>query len=170
MRRILSLNVTFAAALAASTALSVACGAGHGREKEESESRKVAQQADQTHALDSRRAIGETTSITGCLQKNGSDFVLRKNDTPVTAAPTGTTGTGDDRDTTYISKPAEAPSYLLHDKNDQLGGYVGKEIRISGTLSNSADPGGTKDRNLAEVDVASAALVSGSCAPPSATK
>jgi hypothetical protein len=163
MRRFLSLNLVCAAALAASAALSTACGAGHGREKEESEARKVAEQADQTHALDPRRAIGETTAITGCLQKNGSDFVLRKNDAPVTAGPSGATHTGDDRDTTYISKPAEAPSYLLHDKSNQLDGYVGKEIRVSGTLADPADPGGMKDRNLAEVDVASAALVADTC-------
>src|SRR5579862_5476207 len=122
MRRSLSLNKAFMTALACSTVFCVACGAGHGREKEESESRKAAEQADQTHALDPHRAVGETASITGCLQKNGGDFVLRKNDTPVTAGPTGTTGTGDDRDTTYISKPAEAPAYLLHDKNDRLSG------------------------------------------------
>jgi hypothetical protein len=164
MSRLLSVNVFFAAALMSSTLL-VGCGAGHGREKEESEERKAAQQADQTHALDPRRAIGEAASITGCLEKNGRDFVLRKNDTPVTAAPTGTTGTGDDRDTTYISRPAEAPSYLLHDKNDQLSGYIGKEVRISGTLADPADPGGTKDRNFAEVNVAAATVVADNCSP-----
>lgn len=162
MSRLLSVNVFFAAALTSSVLL-VACGAGHGREKEESEERKAAQQADQTHALDPRRAVGETASITGCLQRNGNDFVLRKNDAPVTAAPTGTTGTGDDRDTTYISRPAEAPSYLLHDKNNQLSGYVGKEIRIDGTLADPAVPGSTKDRNLAEIDVARTTVVSDSC-------
>lgn len=165
MRRLFTVHVLCAAALASSTVLAVGCGAGHGREKEESEGRKVAQQADQTHALDPRRAVGESASITGCLQKNGSDFVLRKNDTPVTAGPTGTTGTGDDRDTTYISKPAEAPSYLLHDKNDQLKGYVGKEVRVNGTLSDTAVPGGTKDRNLAEIDVSGVAAVADACSP-----
>jgi hypothetical protein len=163
MRRFLSGKTIGIAVLAGTALLSLACGEGHGREKEESEARKVAQQADQTHALDARRAVGEMTSITGCLQKNGHDFVLRKNDTPVTAGPTGTTGTGDDRDTTYISKPAEAPSYVLHAKDGQLDNYVNKEIRISGSLADTADPGGVKDRNLAEVNVTSAALVAENC-------
>ena len=163
MRRFLRWNVIGIVVLAGTALLTISCGEGHGREKEESEARKVAEQADQTHALDARRAIGEATSITGCLQKNGHDFVLRKNDTPVTAGPTGTTGTGDGRDTTYISKPAEAPSYLLHGKDGQFDSYVNKEVRIIGTLADTADPDGTKDRNLAEVNVTSTALVAESC-------
>ena len=163
MRRFLSGNMIGVAVLAATALLTVACGEGHGREREESEARKVAQQADQTRALDARRAVGESASITGCLQKNGHDFVLRKNDTPVTAGPTGTTGTGDDRDTTYISKPAEAPSYVLHAKDGQLDEYVNKEVHINGALADTAEPGGAKDRDLAEVNVASATLVADNC-------
>jgi hypothetical protein len=112
-------------------------------------------------------------TVTGCLQRDGGDFILTAMNEPSTSgAPAAVTNKVDREEITEAKH-----AYKLSDVDeDQVRPMVGNSIKVVGTLARRADVTQAVERksdelepsDLAEIDVARVARVARSCGPPSA--
>jgi hypothetical protein len=125
-------------------------------------------------------------TLTGCLQKGDgrSDYILTEVNSTRTAV--GTSGSAGSSTSEGATKPdavgqeqmrAASHAYHLHGDRDNLEPLVGKQVRVSGTMTQKSDlnahdeSGKMKDRDrskideddLAQVDVASVDSVADNC-------
>jgi hypothetical protein len=126
------------------------------------------------------RHVGAPMTLTGCLQKTGgimSTYVLTLVNEPSEAV--GTSG-AKDPGTVAREQVREAwHSYRLNAEQEDLSRYIGKQIKVTGRLADSADmkrsgdsaraPSNEKSRSdldagdLARVDASNIEVVSDSC-------
>jgi hypothetical protein len=134
------------------------------------------------NTADNNRATGTSASadanqqpmtVTGCLQKAGSDYILTEAMTP---APVGTSGSADTNTAARDQQKAASRSYRLNndrESNDQMNDMLGKEVRVNGRVTDQANigtsgssnsrPGDIDAKDLARIDVASMESISDSC-------
>jgi hypothetical protein len=141
-----------------------------------------------TATASDRTSDQSPVTLVGCLQKGDgrSDYILTEVNTRKTVGTSGSTAEkGSASDVVGQEQMrAAAHAYRLSGDRDSLEPLVGKQVRVSGTLSKSSDlnahddNGRMKDRDrtkidegdLAKVDVASVDSVSDNCGGKSGRK
>jgi hypothetical protein len=162
-------SVALAAFTAGAVYLSLwtgACGGGQQiREHQDAGIKQAADQADLARPIDSNRITGTAATVAGCLEKRGSDFILVRNDLPPSVATAGTTDPGarpSDARTPDVAA-ASSPSYHLNAREETLAPFVGKQVKVNGTLSKLEGKNPSSPKDMAEIDVSSATLVADAC-------
>ena len=125
-------------------------------------------------SVPAERHDGERRDVTlvGCLQQGDgrNDFILTEDNTARDI--TGTSGSAPSAEQQRLR--AAAKSYRLTDADQDLHEYVGKQVRVIGTLDQPSDiptthgtagsePEKIRERDLAKVDVGRVETVAESC-------
>jgi len=160
-------SLTLAAFAAGSVYLGLWTGACNSTprdtQKQNSDITQKAHEMDATRALDPDHVQGTAATVTGCLEKQSGDFILTRNDLPVSVGTTGGDITGGP---TPHADIAASPKYRLKAKNETLDPYVGKQVKVNGTLAKLETGDLKSDHDFAAIQVSSATLVADSCSAP----
>ena len=120
--------------------------------------------ADQTAANTDNRPVGTSGSastgneikpidVTGCLQRADGSYVLTEINNPnPNAAPANKTG-----DSSVVEREqmhaAQHAYRLTAEKDDDLEKLVGKQVKVTGTLTEASDPAALDDRRANDLTV-----------------
>jgi hypothetical protein len=106
-----------------------------------------------TSGLPSTGNVMKPIDVTGCLQKAGGSYMLTEISKPnPNAAPTNTKGDGSlvEREQLHAAQHAYR---LSADKDDDLEKLVGKQVKVSGTVTEASDLTARDDRRRNDLSV-----------------
>ena len=140
-RRLVPPQLLLLASCGLAAALTAACGNTAGQTAANPDNRPVG-----TSGLASTGNLMKPIDVTGCLQKAAGSYVLTEISTPnPNAAPTIKKGDGSlvEREQLHA---AQHVYRLAADKDDNLEKLVGKQVKVSGTVTEASDLTARDDR------------------------